>query len=372
MSQKNTKSKNGGKNRKKKGSSGFSCLSFLMIVVIAAAVCFVACERGGGNEENVSGAMKQSGVEESIEESVEESVDESKEISTEESNSEESKTEASKDESSSAELSTDSSEDDKSEDADQSVSPSVDGEKYSSVPHFKSENGKRYDKYGEKNPNYTLEQVVTYVNIGLDSPYYTNTYKANKDDGIFILVNKYSYIDRSFTPDNLVELDDSCKVSGKSVKLVKEAADAFKKLSDDARALEYYIIGMSGYRTYAYQESLYNRYLQNDTQENVDTYSARPGYSEHHTGLALDVQTDSVSFSNFGQTKEYEWLLDNAHRYGFVIHYTSENQWITGYMPEEWHIRYLGVEAATYIYDNNLSVDEYLVMFGAKGPDAMG
>ncbi len=339
---------------------GSSYALFLITMLMAGVLLFVACQNNEGSKEDSSEAMNQSKFEDKSE-------IESSEISSPASADDSSVEEASQSEGSSENVSLDASEDSSEESSDVSADVQGGGEKYSHIAWFKAENGRRYDAYGEKHPEYTKEQVVTYVNIGLDGAYYTNTYKANKDDGIFILVNKYSYVDRSFTPDNLVELDDSCKVSGKSVKLVKEAADAFKELSAAAKALEYNIIGMSGYRTYAYQESLYNRYLQNDTKENVDTYSARPGYSEHHTGLALDVQTDTVSFSNFGQTSEFEWLIDNAHLYGFVIHYTEDNRWITGYMPEEWHIRYLGVDAATYIYDNNLSVDEYLVMFGANG-----
>ncbi len=368
---KNTKSKNT-KTKKKSRSSlsaGFSAVTILLLVLFIAMVTFVACDDKDESSKDQSEAISQSKSDE-ISKSTSETA------SKEDSNDKSSKEESSEDDKNSSK---DNSESDKSE-ATSEEEPSSDdvvvvpggGEKYSHIAWFKAENGRRYDAYGEKNPNYSLEQVVTYVNIGLDSPYFTNTYPAKKEDGNFILVNKYSYVDKNYTPDNLVELDSSCKISGKSVKLVKEAADAFKELHDAAKALEYNIIGMSGYRSYAYQENLYNKYLKTDTQEKVDTYSARPGYSEHHTGLALDVQTDTVSFSNFGQTKEYEWLLDNAHLYGFVIHYTAENQWITGYMPEEWHIRYLGVEAATYIYDYNLSVDEYLVMYGATGPQAAG
>ncbi len=366
------------KGRKKRSatsvSNSFSVLTMLLIVALTAVFCFVACsDKDKDKDKDISEsgdsseAMKQSTVEDESEATMDSSYESKVEVNSSDDESSDENMNSTMDNSSESLTS-----EEPSSSTDVTVDTSGGGEVYSHIEWFKAENGRRYDAYGEKNPQYTKEQVVTYVNIGLDGAYYTNTYPASKSDGIFILVNKYSYVDRNFTPDNLVELDSSCKVSGKSVMLVKEAADAFKRLSDDAAALEYCILGMSGYRTYSYQESLYNRYLQNDTKENVDTYSARPGYSEHHTGLALDVQTDTVSFSNFGQTKEYEWLLDNAHRYGFVIHYTEENKWITGYMPEEWHIRYVGIPAATYIYDNNLSVDEYLIMYGSQGPQAMG
>lgn len=364
------KSKKTSKRRQKKKSGRFGGSSFVLLIITLIAVgglLFVACRHNEGESETSAESMEESGSENVSKNSSEYASSITSNEENVSSNEESLSKNSSDSENSSEKVSVDSSEEPSEESSDTTVNIQGGGEAYSHIAWFKAENGRRYDAYGEKHPEYTKEQIVTYVNIGLDGAYYTNTYPAKKEDGNFILVNKYSYIDKNFTPDNLVELDDSCKISGKSVKLVKEAADAFKELSAAAKALEYSIIGMSGYRTYSYQENLYNRYLKNDTQANVDTYSARPGYSEHHTGLALDVQTDTVSFSNFGQTKEYEWLMDNAHLYGFVIHYTEENKWITGYMPEEWHIRYLGVDAATYIYDNNLSVDEYLVMYGANG-----
>ncbi len=353
------------KKRKKHKNKNFTPV-FLILILIAAigGVTFAAC--GGGDdkmesEDSSFASTTNSGV----------TDDNSANTSSDNNNSDDL---ISNDPDSSIDINVsgepDVSEEQSSEDVsgDEPYSPDLENarKKYSPVGWYKEENLKRYAEYGEKNGNFTKEQVVTYVNMGLDNPFYTNTYKANENDGLFILVNKYSYVDENYNPKNLVTLSSSCSAKN-GVQLVKEAAEAFEKLSADAKALHYSILGMSGYRTYAYQKNLYDNYYKKDPT-GADTYSARPGFSEHHTGLALDVQAGNGYFADFGQSKEYEWLLDNAHIYGFVIHYTEENRWITGYMPEEWHIRYLGVEAATYIYDNNLSVDEYLIMFGSKSP----
>jgi len=237
-------------------------------------------------------------------------------------------------------------------------------ELFAEISNYKAENLSRYLNYYIINPDFTLEKVVTWVNIGLDFPYYTNIKNVDEDAGIFILVNKYNALSSTYIPKNLVELPANYKCTdNSSVSLVKEAADAFINLSDAAKNDGFTIIGHSGYRSYRRQEEIYNWYLTQDPKEVVDTYSARPGHSEHQTGLALDVETKTVKYYDLGSTQEYIWLKNNAYKYGFIIHYTEENEFITGYDNEEWHIRYVGIEAAKYIYENNISIDEYINIF---------
>ena len=118
---------------------------------------------------------------------------------------------------------------------------------------------------------------------------------------------------------------------------------------------------MSAYRTYEYQKNLYEKYLNIDEVSVVDTYSARAGHSEHQTGLAFDVYNVKKSYEEFGSTNEYKWLKDNAYRYGFILRYQKQKEYITGYKFEPWHIRYVGIDASTYIYKNNLTLEEYLL-----------
>ena len=94
----------------------------------------------------------------------------------------------------------------------------------------------------------------------------------------------------------------------------------------------------------------------NYTKEMVDTFSARAGHSEHQTGLSFDVYNIEKPYTSFGETNEYKWLKINAHKYGFIIRYTTDNSYITGYKDEPWHIRYVGVDNATYIYQNNITL----------------
>ena len=117
---------------------------------------------------------------------------------------------------------------------------------------------------------------------------------------------------------------------------------------------------MSTYRSYTYQVNLYNRYKKQDGEEKADTYSGRPGHSEHQTGLAVDVYNKEKDYTNFGTTKEYEWMMEHAHEYGFILRFPKGKEKETGYTYEAWHFRYVGIDAATYIHNNNISLEEYV------------
>ncbi len=116
---------------------------------------------------------------------------------------------------------------------------------------------------------------------------------------------------------------------------------------------------ISGFRSYATQQNLYNRYVSRDGVAAADTYSARPGHSEHQTGLAADINKISYTWHT---TKEGKWVYDNCYKYGFVIRYTQDGESKTGYKFEPWHIRYLGVDIATKLYNggNWITLEEYL------------
>ena len=113
----------------------------------------------------------------------------------------------------------------------------------------------------------------------------------------------------------------------------------------------------SGYRSYYDQQYIYNGYVKRDGQEEADTYSARPGHSEHQTGLAYDL--NDLSW-DFGETPEGVWVAENCHKYGFILRYPKDKEEITGYKYEPWHIRYVGVEKATEIYESGLCLEEFL------------
>lgn len=137
----------------------------------------------------------------------------------------------------------------------------------------------------------------------------------------------------------------------------KTASDALSLLQQAANKNGFSLPLISGYRSYSTQNTIYNNYIKKWGQEYTDTVSARPGHSEHQTGLAFDVGQLSNSY---GETKEGIWLKENCYKYGFILRYLKGKENITGYAYEPWHIRYVGVDIATEIMKKNLTLEEYL------------
>ena len=159
--------------------------------------------------------------------------------------------------------------------------------------------------------------------------------------GGILIVNKTYSVPSSYAPGDLTY----------------DCAQAYYRLQAAAAEEDLDFFIMSGYRSYATQTRLYNNYCARDGQAAADTYSARPGHSEHQTGLAIDVNSLSQSFA---YTAEGKWLAANAHKYGFIIRYGADKQSVTGYAYEPWHIRYVGTDVAQAVYDSGLSLEEYL------------
>ena len=232
---------------------------------------------------------------------------------------------------------------------------------FSKLSYYKEENLDRYKSYETNNPNLSIEDIVTKVNLNLDKEIYTDTRPSTNLNTNYLLVNKFNYLDSNYIPENLELLDNSYAKSG--IYLVKEAKDNIERLISDAKNDGMNIRVISAYRSYSYQENLYNNYVKNDGVENADTYSARPGYSEHQTGLVVDITRAFDDFNNFENTNEYNWMLENAHNYGFILRYPKDKEDITTYSFEAWHYRYVGVELAQKIKASNLTFDEYYVRY---------
>jgi len=166
-----------------------------------------------------------------------------------------------------------------------------------------------------------------------------------------VVVNKTYSLPSNFAPNNLESINGY-------VRVVDYVKDAFLEMTSDSASLGLNIYASSGYRSYSDQNYIYNNYVSFDGQTNADTYSARAGHSEHQTGLAIDVNTVDSSFEN---TSESNWLKDNCYRYGFIIRYPKGKDSITGYMYEPWHIRYVGKELATILYNRGdwITMEEY-------------
>lgn len=241
---------------------------------------------------------------------------------------------------------------------------------YISLDYFKEENLDRYIKYDfidtksvydttilkEK---YNYEDTVTFVNAYLDKDYYTNDIPLSKEEAskLDVIVNKYYKLDKDYEPEDLTVINS--KFASGTQKLRKEAADKFEEMASDMLKENLKIYAGSTYRSYSYQEGLYNRYVKKDGFKEAETYSARAGYSEHQLGLAVDIVNGKWNYLSEGD-KEYTWLINNSYKYGFILRYPHESEYITGYVFEDWHFRYLGIDLATKVHESKLTYDEYI------------
>ncbi|MGX9136255.1 M15 family metallopeptidase [Rummeliibacillus sp. JY-2-4R] len=144
----------------------------------------------------------------------------------------------------------------------------------------------------------------------------------------------------------------------------REARDAFDELNAAALLDGFQFNAFSTYRSYDRQVGLYDAYVKRDGKEAADTYSARPGYSEHQSGLAFDIgevgNEEDFADNKFGDTEAGKWIAKNAHKFGFIMRYPKGKEAVTGYMHESWHFRYVGKKIATEIYNKNETLEEYL------------
>ena len=188
------------------------------------------------------------------------------------------------------------------------------------------------------------------------------------------LVNKEHPCGADYVPENLSPIPAELTLYGKEVQMESTAALAAEALVRELHAEGFEDIRVtSGYRDYAYQQVLFNTYLGNEMAKHPDwteaqcraevlTYSALPGESEHQTGLCMDlISTQNVALDEtFADNPAYAWLTENAHNFGFILRYPKGDEETTGYTYEPWHYRFVGVEAATKIYNKGQTLEEYL------------
>ncbi|WP_160677891.1 M15 family metallopeptidase [Clostridium sp. C8-1-8] len=216
------------------------------------------------------------------------------------------------------------------------------------------------------------EKTITIDNEKQDTIAENNEAKLTKDkvdniaqkDYRLLLVNKNYPLDSTFKPNELVppNVKRIGSVSLENRKMSREAAKALESMFFDAKKDKINLILVSAYRSYENQADVYERKIETDGATEASKYVAKEGSSEHQTGLAVDVNSSPYYdlAEDFEKTKEGKWVADNAHKYGFVIRYLKGKSDITGYNYEPWHLRYVGTDAAKYMFDNNLCLEEYV------------
>lgn len=231
------------------------------------------------------------------------------------------------------------------------------------------------------------EEEPTTENIASNSEYYFNNDNEKEDSllpedlstiadkkksvpidtnplSITVLVNRSYLLPSTYIPSDLrkVKISFSSGADSDKTMLRNEAATSLEKLFQDAAKKGIVFHGVSGYRSYERQKQIYDNNLSSRGAKETDNVSAKPGSSEHQTGLSIDISAASVRNrldQALGSTKEGKWLANNAHQYGYIIRYPKKKESITGYSYEPWHIRYVGKDVASYLFKNKMTLEEY-------------
>lgn len=229
--------------------------------------------------------------------------------------------------------------------------------------YFIYKNLDRYLEYQKDNSDKKISEIVSLVNVNADYEWYDveAIKETDLNQGYMMLVNKFYHLNENYQPEDIVDVPITYAYDDN--KISNEVLKAFKNMWAKAKKDGLSLIITSSYRTYEDQEKIWNSYAFRESEEWADSYAARAGYSEHQTGLALDIVTYDSTMDNFKDSPEAKWLAENAYKYGFILRYPEGKENITGYDYEPWHYRYVGIENAKKIYDEGITFEEYYAYY---------
>ena len=175
-----------------------------------------------------------------------------------------------------------------------------------------------------------------------------------------VLVNKFHYLDNTYNSDEMKKISNVYSY-GDNQKVTEDTFNAFLDMWNAAKKENLTLIINSSFRSYEDQDEIYKTYYNLYGESYVKKYTAKPGFSEHQTGLSLDIA--SAKSDIFENSKEFKWMKENAYKYGYILRFPKTKAEITGFRYEAWHYRYVGKDIAKYMYENNLTFDEYYAIF---------
>ena|SRR5574344_1816 len=233
--------------------------------------------------------------------------------------------------------------------------------------YFLKKNYEKYLEYIDMKPTIseldevTLKDIVAIVNVGANEKFYSNIKDTDTSKDTLMLINKFYKVSSEYVPNDITSIGLQYAFNGKSIRSV--AYEPLKDMIRDAKSAGYTILSNSGYRTYEEQEKVYKVYKASRGEAGADLIAARPGHSEHETGLAVDISKLSGSGEAFDETPEFAWLSEHAHEYGFILRYPKGKKYLTGFDYESWHFRYVGIKVATEIKELGITFDEYYAYY---------
>lgn len=231
--------------------------------------------------------------------------------------------------------------------------------------YFLYKNLDTYLEYFNNNSSTSLTDIVAIVNVHANNDWYELNISTDISLNERLIVNKFYHLNEDYSPEDIVDISNQYAYEGN--RLRKIALDAYINMYNAAKEDNINLIINSSYRDYEKQNNIYEDYKNWYGTIKADKQAARPGYSEHQTGLAIDVFTlDNQLSGTFKDSTGYAWLKNNAYKYGFIERYPEGKEYLTGYEFESWHWRYVGIEAATVIQNENITYDEYYAYYIEK------
>ena len=221
--------------------------------------------------------------------------------------------------------------------------------------YYLEENESRYEAYQSKNPGVPYDRALAYVNANVDKGFYNNIDTVSNPNSAFVLVNKNFALPAGYAPGDLVTIPGGHLMRA-------EAAEHLIDMRADMQNQGYSLVIIATYRSYGTQANSFNNAAATFGTVNAEVSFARPGHSEHQTGLAADLLHRGgfqyMQHSDFEKTREFAWLKENAHKYGFILRYPDGYRDVHGFIFEPWHWRYIGVFMATLMYEEGIDLFE--------------
>lgn len=230
--------------------------------------------------------------------------------------------------------------------------------------YFIDDNLDKYLDFYRENSKKSFSDVVAIVNVGATKDWYEDIKETDISKGSLILVNKFNALTESYDPGNIKKF--SATYAYGEVSAEETTYNAFIEMAKAAKKDGITLILTSGYRSNAKQKKIYDDMKNTKGEKYADEYAARPGSSEHETGLSLDILTYGGLTETFKDTPTYAWLASHASEYGFIERYPEGKEYLTGYAAESWHYRYVGIETAKKIAEEGITFDEYYAFYLAR------
>lgn len=223
-------------------------------------------------------------------------------------------------------------------------------------------NLEKYLTYKEKNKKKSNTEIIATINTHQEENAYEETKESDTTKNILININKYYKVNEDYEPSEITNIN--LQYAYANNKLAKVANDAYVAMWNAAKESDLKLIVNTSYRTYKSQETMYENTKATSGTRAADNQVARPGHSDHQSGLSIDVfEINSQTMATFKDSPAYVWLKENAYKYGFIERYPEGKEYITGFTYEPWHWRYVGEEAAKKIQEENITFDEYYAYY---------